>query len=80
MVKHLEDEEEKQYFSTAANQIVKSLYEHYATRSEDASNALLLHGVYMKKYNHGVDEANIWGDYFYLEALTRLTKEWQLYW
>lgn len=28
----------------------------------------------------GVDECVSWGDYFYMEALTRLTKDWELYW
>ena len=29
---------------------------------------------------YGVDECNSWGDYFYMEALTRLQKDWQIYW
>jgi unsaturated chondroitin disaccharide hydrolase len=28
----------------------------------------------------GVDEACIWGDYFYLEALMRLRNVWSPYW
>ena len=27
-----------------------------------------------------VDECTSWGDYFYMEALTRLTKDWEMYW
>ena len=30
--------------------------------------------------HYGVDECNIWGDYFYMEALTRLSKDWVQYW
>ena len=30
--------------------------------------------------HYGVDECNSWGDYFYMEALTRLIKDWELYW
>ena len=47
---------------------------------------VLLHGVYCKAspYNtvtdYGVDEANLWGDYFYMEALTRRTRNWRTYW
>ncbi|MFU1845042.1 glycosyl hydrolase family 88, partial [Enterococcus faecium] len=26
------------------------------------------------------DECMIWGDYFYLEALTRLAKSWYSFW
>jgi len=28
----------------------------------------------------GVDECSSWGDYFYVEALVRLTQCWQSYW
>ena len=35
---------------------------------------------YDKKTNTGVDECMIWGDYFYLEALTRLAKSWYSFW
>ena len=27
-----------------------------------------------------VDECNSWGDYFYMEALTRMNQDWELYW
>ena len=30
--------------------------------------------------HYGVDECNIWGDYFYMEALMRLKKDWNPYW
>ena len=62
---------------------------HPATRSSTGtprprhpeSNALLLHGVYDKPKGVGVDEGNLWGDYFYLEALTRVTRpDWTGYW
>ena len=51
-----------------------------------AGHRLVRHGTYSKKspYNtctpEGVDECVSWGDYFYMEALTRLTKDWELYW
>ena len=35
-------------------------------------SGLLLHGVYSKPDNRGVDECTIWGDYYYMEALFRL--------
>lgn len=46
----------------------------------DGSNALLLHAVYHMPNGAGVDEACIWGDYFYLEALVRLRQVWIPYW
>jgi unsaturated chondroitin disaccharide hydrolase len=42
---------------------------------------LLLQGVYSKPHGKGVNEGNLWGDYFYLEALMRLAKpDWKPYW
>jgi unsaturated chondroitin disaccharide hydrolase len=69
-----------------ARKMLASLWEHYAVRDPKLSNGQLLHGTYSKKtpYNtchgEGVDECVSWGDYFYFEALTRLSRNWQSYW
>ncbi|MDE5939263.1 MAG: glycoside hydrolase family 88 protein [Lachnospiraceae bacterium] len=69
-----------------AGQMMKSLYDYYAVWDEKESNGLVLHSTYSNHspYNtcnhYGVDECNSWGDYFYMEALTRLHKDWVLYW
>ena len=54
----------------------------YAPADPEDSDALLLHGVYDFPKGVGVDEGNLWGDYFYLEALTRRTlgAAWRPYW
>lgn len=62
-----------------ATDIVRTLGDAYLAPIE-SSNALLLHGVYHMPNKAGVDEACIWGDYFYLEALMRLRHPWQPYW
>ncbi|GAA3452079.1 glycoside hydrolase family 88 protein [Dactylosporangium matsuzakiense] len=59
-------------YADAADRILASLIAGYA--AGDDSNALLLHGVYDKPKGVGVDEGNLWGDYFYLEALTRAAR------
>lgn len=59
--------------------IVRVLGDKYLAPIE-GSNAVLLHGVYHMPNKAGVDEACIWGDYFYLEALMRLRHSWQPYW
>ena len=85
MAKYLEEQEKKQYTSLA-KKIMKSLYDSYAVKDAKTSNGLVLHSTYSNKspYNtcehKGVDECNSWGDYFYMEALTRLHKDWELYW
>jgi unsaturated chondroitin disaccharide hydrolase len=68
-------------YRAAAERILRSLIDDYTGTSQPRSNALLLHGVYDKPKGFGVDEGNLWGDYFYLEALTRLScPEWTPYW
>lgn len=60
-------------YRAGAGRILRSLVDNYASDGRPVSNALLLHGVYDKPKGVGVDEGNLWGDYFYLEALTRAT-------
>lgn len=77
----LPDDRDRQRYQEAATNILGSLIKNYSTCNYPESNALLLHGVYDKPKKRGVDEGNLWGDYFYLEALTRTRNpEWQLYW
>ena len=79
-------ENEARYYIAAAKRILKAVMDMCAVESAQQSNGLLLHGTYARKtptnscHNGGVDECNTWGDYFYMEALTRLTKNWELYW
>ncbi len=66
-------------YQGAALHILDGLVRHCAARPGD-SNALLLHGVYSKPHGQGVDEANLWGDFFYLEALGRVARGLRSYW
>jgi len=49
-------------------------------KNKKKSNGLVLHGTYSKPEGIGIDGCCIWGDYFYLEALTRLNKDGHMYW
>lgn len=81
MVKHLPlSDELRRTYENASVKIVKSLAENYTSAECPESNGVLLHAVYGKPMNNGVDECNIWGDYYYFEALVRLVKDWKLYW
>jgi unsaturated chondroitin disaccharide hydrolase len=69
------------HYYAAAVRILESLINGYSTAGDPQSNALLLHGVYDKPKSVGVDEGTLWGDYFYLEALTRLARPgWISHW
>ncbi|GAA6296206.1 glycoside hydrolase family 88 protein [Enterocloster asparagiformis] len=85
MAKFMEAEEAA-YYRDMAGRLVKALSARCAVRRPDESNGLLLHGTYARASagnpcaDRGVDECNTWGDYFYMEALTRLVTDWEPYW
>lgn len=85
MAKYLEKEDADKYLF-AADKMLRALIDHCAVKDINLSNGLLLHGTYARSSkentcnNRGVDECNTWGDYFYMEALTRMSKDWKLYW
>lgn len=71
----------RRIYVNASKRLINSLIDNYLTKDIPESNGLLLHATYGKPQNNGVDEMNIWGDYFYMEALHRmLDPEWNLYW
>lgn len=77
----LPEGERKQRYLSSADALLLALAESCAPAAGSPSDALLLHGVYSKPEGKGVDEGNLWGDYFYLEALMRRTNpDWTLYW
>ena len=81
MLKYLpEVESDKNTYRHAMHCILRSLMERYTAPETKAGNPVLLHGVYSWHSGKGVDEGNIWGDYYYMEALMRFYKDWNLYW
>jgi unsaturated chondroitin disaccharide hydrolase len=69
------------HYRHAASNMVAALWDTCVPRTSHTSNTLLLHGTQNRNTNAGVDEGNLWGDYFYLEALTRLSRpDWTPYW
>ena len=85
MAKYL-PEEKANYYRSMARRLLKAISEHCFVTSKEQSNGILLHGTYCKSSpyntcpNWGVDECVSWGDYYYMEALTRLSKDWDSYW
>ncbi|WP_179393834.1 glycoside hydrolase family 88 protein [Lacticaseibacillus absianus] len=67
-------------YEHAASAMLRSLIDGYTAETTSGITALLNHGVYSWHSGRGVDEGNLWGDYFYLEALIRYKKHWQMYW
>ncbi len=80
IARQTDDPSRKRHYGSAAHRILQSLCRSYASRPEDGTDGFLLHGVYYKAGGEGVDEASLWGDYFYLEALIRSVTDWKTYW
>lgn len=86
MSKYL-DVEESGYYTGIAKRLLRAILESCIPGAEIDCNGLVIHGTYSHKspYNtctpEGTDECVIWGDYYYMEALTRLLRpEWREYW
>ncbi len=80
-------EKDAAFYTSAAKKLMGSLIRGYQVTDPAVSNGQLLHGVYAKSTpyntckNAGVDECVIWGDYYFMEALTRLLNPgWNVYW
>lgn len=87
IAKYLPEQRAEQY-KTLAAQMLESLVKQYAVTMQEyqAGVGLVKHATYSKgsPYNtcvpEGIDECVSWGDYFYMEALTRYLKDWEMYW
>lgn len=75
-----ETHEYKHQYNFASHAILRSLIDNYTEVDADGVIPLLAHGVYSWHSGKGVDEGNVWGDYFYMEALVRFYKDWKMYW
>nr|WP_318383613.1 glycoside hydrolase family 88 protein [uncultured Enterobacter sp.] len=64
-------------YHNAIGLIMRPLHQHYFAHHEDG---LLREGVYNYGRNMGINVPNLWGDYFYFEALVRLSQVWTPYW
>jgi unsaturated chondroitin disaccharide hydrolase len=75
------------YYRSIAKKLLKAVTDTCLVTDATKSNGKLMHGTYSHKspYNtcrpEGTNECVIWGDYYYMEALTRLCRpDWQIYW
>lgn len=73
-------------YRRSAKQLLKAVYDTCMVKKDEKGvNGLVKHGTYSKKspYNTctpaGVDECVSWGDYYWMEALTRLGG-WKSWW
>ncbi len=75
------DAPERPRYRAAAEEMLAALAEHYVPAQESVPGPLLLHVYAGHRDDHVKGEGSLWGDYFYLEGLTRLAKpDWVPYW
>ncbi len=68
----LDDPAEAKHYREAAGKILASLTVNYLTRGlPGAPQGVLTGGTYFFAVGGSIDQANIWGDFYYLEALLR---------
>lgn len=67
-------------YEAAAIVIMHDTTKKYLYTREESKNALLKGGVYGFKERNGINEPMIWGDYYYMEALTRILNNHRVFW
>ena len=73
------DSKMAEYFKKKAESILKSLYLNYSAKGDPSQEGILVHGCGYKK--GGItDRSLIYGDYFYVEAVTALMGLDDLFW
>ncbi len=70
---------DRETYENAALTIMRSLAEMYTTAGAD-SNGILLHATQALPQGKGIDECNIFGDYYYMEALDFILNRHPLFW
>lgn len=81
ILEHLENEDgNKGLLTDAVERSMTSLASRYSTLGEEGEEGLIKHGSYYVRGGMGPDDYMIWGDYYYLEALLRLTQRIPGYW
>ena len=71
------EDKDKELYKNACLAIAKSLSEKYLGTNLEG---ILKSGVYFYHGNLGIEEYLIFGDYFFVELLMRLYKDWNPYW
>lgn len=74
------DDADAPVYAGATAAMMRSLINSYTSDDHAPLRPILYHGVYSWHSGKGVDEGNIWGDYYFMEALVRSARSWNPYW
>ena len=73
------NDEKMDSYLEICEKMTKSLLDKYAIAPGSDIDGLISGGTGFKAQGH-YDQGLIFGDYFYMELLTRLTTDWKQYW
>ena len=62
------------------DEMLQSMATNYLNKEANKTEGLLLHTTVAKPQGLGIDVPSNLGDYYYLEALMRATRDWKSYW
>ena len=81
-IKHMDESDPlRAIYVNAIHRMMDVLIDRHLPENVENSNGILLNQTYALPQGIGIDEHNIWGDYFFMEALHRmLDPDWALYW
>jgi unsaturated chondroitin disaccharide hydrolase len=74
------DDQARVYRGTALAMLDALVEPHYLAIDTPGWEGILKHGVYHTAKNLGVDESVMWGEYFYVEALTKVVTDTVTQW
>lgn len=73
-------DEESVLYQAAGERILRSMYENYGAWDNQAEEGLILHGTSHYPERRNIDVPLIYGDYFFVEGLTRLRGNAATFW
>jgi unsaturated chondroitin disaccharide hydrolase len=79
IARHAADSE-RVYYKREATRILGSLYSHYSTRNMPDQQGLIIHACGNKPKDADVDGSLIYGDFYFAEAVSRLSGDVGVYW
>jgi unsaturated chondroitin disaccharide hydrolase len=72
--------EKKAYYIDISKKIIGSLYSKYSSKDKPGEEGLLLEATGNKPANKDINVSLIYGDYYFVEAVARLSKAIKVYW
>lgn len=82
MNKLLPGHSDAERWNEKVHEMVRALIDNHLTNDENnGSSSILMHGTSSVRHNSGINESLIYGDYYYMETLMRMSNpNWKRYW